>query len=190
MQTDDVALVLVRHGETEWSRSGRHTSFTDLPLTERGYAAARPLARRLAEFGFVRVLTSPRQRARETCALSGLADRAEVTDDLVEWNYGEYEGLTTDEIRLEVPDWTIFSHGAPGGESAADVAARADRLIARAVAAGGTVALFSHGHFLRVLGARWIGLPASAGAGFGLDTATVSCLGYEREQRVVRVWNA
>ncbi len=132
----------------------------------------------------------PATARAETCALAGLADRAEVTDDLTEWNYGEYEGLTTDEIRREVPDWTIFSHGAPGGESADDVAARADRLIARVVAAGGTVALFSHGHFLRVLGARWIGLPASAGAGFGLDTATVSCLGYEREQRVVRVWNA
>jgi probable phosphoglycerate mutase len=186
----DVTVVLVRHGETEWSRSGRHTSFTDVPLTARGRDEARPLADRLAGIDFALVLTSPRQRARETCELAGLGARAEVDDDLAEWNYGSYEGRTTEEIRETVPGWTIFTHGAPGGETADAVAARADRVIARAEAAGGLVALFSHGHILRVLGARWANLPASAGAGLGLDTATLSFLGHEREQRVLRVWNA
>jgi broad specificity phosphatase PhoE len=186
----DVTVVLVRHGETEWSSSGRHTSFTDVPLTVFGRDQARPLAARLAGVRFSLVLTSPRQRARDTCALAGLADRAEMTDELSEWNYGEYEGRTTHEIRALVPDWTIFSDGAPGGETAEHVAIRADRVIARACAAGGTVALFSHGHFLRVLGARWVGLPASGGALFGLDPATLSFLGHERDQRVVRVWNS
>jgi probable phosphoglycerate mutase len=183
-------VVLVRHGETEWSASGRHTSFTDVALTERGREQAQSLVPRLVDHHFALVLTSPRRRARETCALAGLADRAEVTDDLVEWDYGEYEGRTTLEIRAEVPGWTIFTDGAPGGETAADVAARADRLIARADAAGGPVAMFSHGHFLRVLGARWIGLDATDGRLLGLDTATLSVLGHEREQRVLRVWNA
>jgi broad specificity phosphatase PhoE len=186
----DVTVVLVRHGETEWSRSGRHTSFTDVPLTARGRDEAKPLADRLAGIDFALVLTSPRQRARETCELAGLGARAEVDDDLAEWNYGSYEGRTTEEIRETVPGWTIFTHGAPGGETAEAVAARADRVIARAEAAGGLVALFSHGHILRVLGARWANLPASAGAGLGLDTATLSFLGHEREQRVLRVWNA
>ncbi len=136
------------------------------------------------------MLSSPRQRAHATCALAGCESRCEITDDLAEWNYGDYEGRTTDAIRAEVPGWTIFRDGAPGGETAEEVAARADRVLARAVAAGGVVALFSHGHFLRVLGARWIGQPAAAGAWLGLDTATLSCLGYEREQRVLRVWNA
>jgi broad specificity phosphatase PhoE len=188
--SSDVAVVLVRHGETEWSRSGRHTSFTDVPLTEHGRDEARPLADRLAGTSFALVLTSPRRRARETCALAGLADRAEVTDDLCEWDYGEYEGRTMQEIRATDPDWTIFSHGAPGGETAAQVAERADRVIARACAAGGPVALFSHGHFLRVLGARWVGLPASGGALLGLDTATLSFLGHEHDERVLRVWNS
>jgi probable phosphoglycerate mutase len=186
----DVTVVLVRHGETEWSRSGRHTSFTDVPLTARGRDEARPLADRLAGIDFALVLTSPRQRARETCELAGLGACAEVDDDLAEWNYGSYEGRTTEEIRETVPGWTIFTHGAPGGETAEEVAARADRVIARAEAAGGVVALFSHGHILRVLGARWANLPAAAGAGLALDTATLSLLGHEREQRVLRVWNA
>lgn len=186
----DVTVVLVRHGETEWSGAGRHTSFTDLPLTSRGRDDTRPLAARLAALEFALVLTSPRRRARETCELAGLAARAEVEDDLAEWDYGSYEGRTTAEIRQTVPGWTIFTHGAPGGESADRVAARADRVIARAAAAGGLVALFSHGHFLRVLGARWAGLPASVGAALALDTATLSFLGHEREQRVLRVWNA
>jgi probable phosphoglycerate mutase len=180
----------VRHGETEWSSSGRHTSYTDIALTSTGRDQARELAARLDGIDFSLVLTSPRVRARETCELAGLASRALVTDDLAEWNYGEYEGRTTEQIRSEAPDWTIFSGDPPGGETAADVAARADRVLARAVAAGGVVALFSHGHFLRVLGARWIGEPVAAGAWLGLDTATLSCLGHEREQRVLRVWNA
>ena len=188
--TPDVAVVLVRHGETEWSSSGRHTSYTDVALTARGSDEARALAGRLSEIDFSLVLTSPRARARMTCEFAGLAARAEVTDDLAEWNYGEYEGRTTESIRDEVPGWTIFTGGAPGGETPDDVAARADRVLASAVDAGGVVALFSHGHFLRVLGARWIGQPAAAGAWLGLDTATLSALGHEREQRVLRVWNA
>jgi len=182
--------VLVRHGDTEWSSAGRHTSYSDIALTARGCDQARQVATRLAGVDFSLVLTSPRARARATCALASLQSRAEVTDDLAEWDYGEYEGRTTEEIRAEVPGWTIFRDGAPGGETADEVAARADRVIARAAAAGGVVALFSHGHFLRVLGARWIGQPVEAGAWLGLDTATVSCLGHEREQRVLRVWNA
>ena len=188
--TKDVAVVLVRHGETEWSSSGRHTSYSDIALTARGCDQARQVATRLAGVDFSLVLTSPRARARATCALASLQSRAEVTDDLAEWDYGEYEGRTTEEIRAEVPGWTIFRDGAPGGETADEVAARADRVIARAAAAGGVVALFSHAHFLRVLGARWIGQPAAAGAWLGLDTGTLSCLGHEREQRVLRVWNA
>jgi len=183
-------VVLVRHGETEWSSSGRHTSYTDVALTPRGCDQARELATRLEGVDFSLVLSSPRQRARMTCAFAGLEHQAEITDDLAEWNYGEYEGRTTKDIRAEVPSWTIFNGGAPGGESADEVAARADRLLERAVDAGGVVAMFSHGHFLRVLGARWIGQPAPAGAWLGLDTATISCLGHEREQRVLRVWNA
>jgi len=186
----DVRIVLVRHGETEWSSSGRHTSFTDVALTTQGRLEARPLAARLEAVDFALVLTSPRQRARDTCALAGLGGRAEVTDDLAEWDYGAYEGRTMAEIRRDVPNWMIFSHGAPDGETATAVAARADRVIERACEAGGVVALFSHGHFLRVLGARWVGLPASGGALLALDTATLSFLGHEREQRVLRMWNS
>jgi probable phosphoglycerate mutase len=186
----DVAVVLVRHGETEWSSSGRHTSYSDVALTAHGCDQAREVATRLAGIDFSMVLTSPRARARATCALAHLQSRAEVTDDLVEWDYGDYEGRTTEEIRAEVPGWTIFRDGAPGGETVDQVEARADRVIARATAAGGVVALFSHGHFLRALAARWIGQPVAAGAWFGLDTATVSCLGREHQQRVLRVWNA
>jgi probable phosphoglycerate mutase len=188
--TPDVAIVLVRHGETEWSASGRHTSFTDVALTARGCDQARALASRLAGTKFALVLASPRARALSTCEFARLDRACEVTDDLAEWNYGSYEGRTTAEIRAEVPGWTIFADGAPGGETPEQVGARADRVIARAVGAGGPVAVFSHGHFLRVLGARWIGQPAVVGAWLGLDTATISCLGHEREQRVLRVWNA
>jgi probable phosphoglycerate mutase len=186
---DDIEIVLVRHGETEWSSSGRHTSFTDVALTEHGRAEAAELAPRLHGRQFALVLTSPRARAIETCLLAGLGDAAEVSDDLAEWNYGEYEGLTTAEIREREPHWTIFTHGAPGGETAQQVAARADRVLARAVAADGDVALFSHGHFLRVLGARWVGLAGADGRLLGLDVATISALGHERSQRVLRRWN-
>ena len=187
--TKDVAVVLVRHGETEWSSSGRHTSYSDIALTPHGCDQARHLAERLQGVDFSLVLSSPMQRARATCEFAGLESRVALTDDLAEWNYGDYEGRTTKDIRTEVPGWTIFRDGAPGGETAEQVAARADRVLARATDAGGVVALFSHGHFLRVLGARWIGQPAAAGAWLGLDTATLSCLGHEREQRVLRVWN-
>jgi probable phosphoglycerate mutase len=183
-------IVLVRHGETEWSRSGRHTSFTDVTLTEHGREQALALAARLHERTFALVLTSPRARAIDTCALAGLGEQAEVTDDLAEWDYGEYEGRTTAEIREDEPHWTIFTHGAPGGETAQQVAARADRMLGRVVMAGGDVAVFSHAHFLRVLGARWIGLAAEDGRLLALDVATVSLLGHERAQRVLRTWNA
>jgi probable phosphoglycerate mutase len=185
-------VVLVRHGETEWSASGRHTSVTDLPLTPRGEEQARAAGARIAGRRFTAVFTSPRQRARVTCELAGVAAGATVDDDLVEWDYGDYEGLTTAQIRASAPGWTIFTGDPPGGETVVQVGARADRVIARAVAASssGDVALFSHGHFLRVLGARWIGLPTADGALLGLDTATVSVLGYEHEDRVVRTWNS
>jgi broad specificity phosphatase PhoE len=180
-----VRIVLVRHGQTEWSRSGKHTSFTDLPLTEDGRRAARAL--KLRDRRFALALTSPLARARETCALAGM--RCEVDEDLVEFNYGEYEGLTTQEIRATRPDWSLWVNGAPGGEMPADVGARVDRVIARCLAAGGDVALFAHGHLLRVLAARWLELPPSSGASFALDTAAVCELGFERENRVVRKWN-
>ena len=186
----DVAVVLVRHGDTEWSSSGRHTSYTDVPLTERGREQARSLATRLAGIDCTLVLSSPRRRARETAELAGLGHRVDVTDDLAEWDYGEYEGRTTAEIRAEVPGWTIFTDGAPGGETAEQVAVRADRVLARAEADGGVVAMFSHGHFLRVLGGSLDRPARSGGALLGLDTATLSFLGREREQRVLRVWNS
>ncbi|HXY95076.1 MAG TPA: histidine phosphatase family protein [Acidimicrobiia bacterium] len=187
---DKPEIVLVRHGETEWSSSGRHTSYSDIALTDRGRRQAAELGPRLLGRGFALVLTSPRSRAIETCALAGLGDRAEVTDDLAEWNYGVYEGRTTADIRRSVPNWTIFTHGAPGGECAREIAARADRVLARARDANGPVALFSHGHFLRVIGARWVGLPANGGRSLGLDVATLSVLGHEHEERVLKIWNA
>ena len=186
---DEPEIVLVRHGETEWSSSGRHTSYSDIPLTDRGREQAAALATRLAGSAFTLVLSSPRERALDTCAFAGLGDRVEICDDLAEWNYGDYEGRTSLDIRKEVPDWTIFTHGAPGGETIEEVAARADRVIARAAEAGGDVACFSHGHFLRVLGARWIGLDGIEGRLLGLDVASISLLGYERTQRVLRSWN-
>jgi broad specificity phosphatase PhoE len=187
--TADSEILLVRHGETEWSASGRHTSVTDVELTEHGCTQAAALATRLAAYDVALVLSSPRRRALDTCSLAGVGAHVEIDDDLVEWDYGDYEGLTTSEIRATVPGWTIFDGGAPGGETAAEVAARADRVIARCVAVDGTVAVFSHGHFLRVLGARWVGLDAVDGRLLGLDTASISVLGDEREQRVLRRWN-
>ncbi len=178
-------IVLVRHGQTEWSASGRHTSTTDLPLTEEGRRAARALPLRDREFALV--LTSPRLRARETCELAGLS--GEVDADLAEFAYGELEGLTTNEIRDERPWWSLWRDGCPGGETAPQVGERVDRVISRALWAGGDVALFAHGHVLRILGARWLGLPASSGALLGLDTAAVCELGFERENRVIHRWN-
>jgi broad specificity phosphatase PhoE len=186
-------LVLIRHGETEWSRTRRHTGRSDIPLTDVGRAEARVLLGALAgEFAFARVLSSPLARARETCELAGLGDRAEIEEALVEWDYGEYEGITTKEIRATRPGWSLWRDGCPGGESANDVGARVDLLLEalRAGPADGDVALFAHGHLLRVLAARWLGLPPSSGALFALSVATLSVLGYERETAVITRWNA
>lgn len=182
-------LYLVRHGETEWARLGRHTGRTDVPLTETGRSQARAIAERLRGVRFRRVLSSPLSRALETARLAGYGDVAEIEPDLAEWDYGAYEGRTTSEIRRSVPGWTIWRAGPRGGETAADVTARIDRVLAGLEGADGDVALFAHGHVLRVLTARWLGLPASEGRLFALGTATVSVLGWEREARVVERWN-
>lgn len=186
---DSSELWLVRHGQTEWSRDGRHTSTTDLPLLPEGERVAHGLAARLSDIDFGLVLTSPRLRSRRTAELAGRPN-AEVVDDLAEWAYGDYEGLTTDEIRRTVPGWTVWTHPCPGGESAADLQQRLDRVVARAEAVPGRTLVFAHGHSLRVLAARWLGLPATDGRLFRLDTATLSILGHERENAVVLRWNA
>jgi probable phosphoglycerate mutase len=180
-------LVLVRHGETEWSASGRHTSTSDIPLTERGREAARALRPRLAGREFALVLASPRSRARETAELAGL--HPTIDPDLVEVDYGDYEGRTTPEIREQRPGWTLWADGSPGGETLDQAGERVDRVIARALEAGGDVAVFAHGHILRVLAARWLDLPPERGASFALGTAAVSELGFERETRVISAWN-
>ena len=183
-------VYLLRHGETEWSLNGRHTGVTDIPLTENGRKLARQLRPILAREKFVMVLTSPLQRARETCELAGLGTLASVDRDLMEWNYGEYEGLTTEQIRQTRPAWSVFRDGCPGGESPLQVSVRADRIISRARTVDGNVALFSHGHILRVLAARWINLSSSYGENFLLDTATLNVLGYYRESPAFKIWNA
>jgi broad specificity phosphatase PhoE len=185
-----VQIVLVRHGETEWSRDLRHTGRSDIPLTEKGRAEARILRSALAEWSFTRVLTSPLSRALETCRLAGLGDAAETTDALLEWDYGEYEGITTKEIRAGRPGWFLWRDGCPGGETADQVGARVDPLLAKLKAEEGDVALFAHGHLLRVLTARWLGLPPQDGALFALSTGTLSVLGFERETAVITRWNA
>jgi probable phosphoglycerate mutase len=180
---------LVRHGETEWSLSGQHTGRTDVPLTSAGQDHARALGRHLAGRPFVLALTSPLSRARETCRHAGFGDVAQVTDDLREWDYGIYEGRTTAAIRVEQPDWSIWTSSVPEGESIAQVGVRARRVIDRAEGAGGDVALFAHAHILRILAACWIGQPPDQGRHLALDTASISILGYERETRVIRAWN-
>jgi probable phosphoglycerate mutase len=180
---------LVRHGETEWSKSGQHTGRTDIALTTDGQRQAKTLGRHLAGHHFALVLTSPMGRARETCRLAGLADRAEVSEDLHEWNYGIYEGVTTKAVREKHPGWTIWESPIPEGETIAQVGARACRVIARVEQVPGDVALFAHGHFLRILGACWMGLAPIHGRNLGLHTATISVLGYERETRVIEAWN-
>ncbi len=182
-------LWIVRHGETEWSRDGKHTSHTEVPLTEVGERAARSLADRLAGTDFDLVLTSPRERARRTAELAGFAG-AHVEDDLVEWDYGDYEGITTPEIRRTVPGWTVWSAPCPGGETAEQVARRLDRVVAKARARGGRVLVFGHGHASRALACRWLSLPVTDGRMFKLDTATVSVLGYEHDLPAVARWNA
>ena len=182
-------VVLVRHGETEWSRSGQHTGVTDLPLTEDGEAQARTIVTRLAGREFALVLSSPMQRARRTAELAGFGDRAEPDDDLRERDYGEYEGLTTREIRVERPGWDVWRDDLPGGETLVAVGARADRVIERALAADGDTLVFAHSHLLRTLGARWIGLDPDGGGKLTLGTAAVSVLGFERERRVIKSWS-
>jgi probable phosphoglycerate mutase len=180
---------LARHGETDWSAAGRHTGRTDIPLNDNGRRGARRLGEILAGQRFDLVLTSPLQRARETCELAGLASSAQVDDDLREWDYGDYEGITTEEIRRTRPGWNVFADGCAGGESIAAVGRRADGVIARARAVGGRVIVFGHGHSLRILAARWVDLEPQTGARFMLETATVSELGWERETAVISRWN-
>ena len=183
-------LWLIRHGETEWSLSEQHTGITDIPLTVNGQKAAKLFEPFFAEVSVALVLTSPLQRARMTCALAGLGQSAEVDRDLMEWNYGDYEGLTMHEIHETSPGWMIFKDGGPGGESPEQVSVRVDRLIARIRRTEGDVALFAHGHLLRVLAARWLGYPAFAGCHFLLDTATLSILSYYKDIPAVKQWNS
>jgi probable phosphoglycerate mutase len=186
-------LYIVRHGETAWSLSGQHTGRTDLPLTARGEEEARALQPWLRRIRFVRVLTSPLQRARRTCELAGLGAAAAVEPDLAEWAYGDYEGRLSRDIRIERPGWNVFRDGCPNGEMPDQVAARAERLIARLVAIDGNVAVFSHGQFSRVVAAQWIGLPVVDSQHFALGTASLSVLSFDPahpEVRVVELWNA
>lgn len=187
--TDRPQVVLVRHGETAWTISGQHTGRTDIPLTDAGRRQAAQLAPRLAGRRFEVVLTSPLGRALETCRLAGLGDTAEVSNGVLEWDYGAYDGRTTAQIRTEHPGWSLWSDGVPGGETAADVGARADRVIERLRSLPGDSAVFSHGHFLRVLAARWLGLAPADGRLLALGPASVSVLSWEREQAVVGRWN-
>jgi broad specificity phosphatase PhoE len=182
-------IVLVRHGETEWSRARRHTGRTDVPLTEAGRSQALRLAERLAGRRYALVLTSPLARAAHTCRLAGLGDAAEGRPELMEWDYGDYEGRTTRDIRAERPDWLLWRDGCPGGESPVEVGARVDPVVAELAAPPGDVAIFAHGHVLRVLAARWIELPPAAGRGLALSTAGVGILGHEHEARVISLWN-
>ena len=181
-------ITLVRHGETDWSRSGRHTGRTDVPLTDAGRRQAGQAGAKLAHHQFELVLTSPLSRAVETCRLAGMGD-GDPCDDLMEWDYGAYEGRTTDAIRAERPGWLLWRDGTPGGEQPGDVSTRADRLIAKLREISGDALLFAHGHILRMLAARWVGLGPDGGSHLALDPATISVLGYEREVAVVRLWN-
>jgi probable phosphoglycerate mutase len=190
MSNTTPAIYLARHGETEWSLAHKHTSVTDIPLTPRGEANAKSLAPRLQGVTFARVITSPRIRAKRTCELAGFGTAAVVDPDLAEWNYGAYEGVTTADIRRERPDWDLFRDGCPNGESPADISLRADRVVARLRGLEGNVIVFSHGHFLRVLAARWLGLDVSAGRCFMLDAGALSVLSYEHgRDPVIRLWN-
>ena len=183
-------IVLVRHGETEWSATGKHTSRTDLPLIEEGRERAQQLGRELAEHQFALVLSSPLRRAWETCELAGFGEVAQVCDDLREWDYGEYEGLTTPEIRAERdPNWSLWRDGCPGGELPDQVGLRADRALERLRSADGDALAFAHGHILRVVAARWLGMEVAAGARFALRAGALSTLGFERETEVLREWN-
>lgn len=185
----NLQLWLIRHGETEWSLSGAHTSRTDIPLTARGEERAAKIRDYLAHRNFSLVLTSPMLRARETCRIAGYGDVAKIEENLREWDYGIYEGRTTAEIRKEHPNWSIWDAPPPEGEPVEHVAVRAQQVIDRAVNTGGNVALFAHAHILRILAATWLGLPARDGSLLGLGTGSVSTLGFERETRVISTWN-
>jgi broad specificity phosphatase PhoE len=191
MSADLPIVALARHGETAWSKSGQHTGLTDLPLTERGEALAKRLGDRIRGMKFDRVFTSPLKRARDTCKLAGFADVAEILPDLVEWNYGKYEGRRTADIQAERPGWELFRDGVPDGESPDQISARADRVIQVVRSVDGNVLLFSSGHILRVFGARWLGMPASFGNYLLLGTASVSVVGYDHSlsEPAIRLWN-
>jgi probable phosphoglycerate mutase len=182
-------LWLIRHGETAWSLTGAHTSRTDIPLTARGRECATAIRDYLHHWDFSLVLTSPKQRAQETCHIAGYGDRVQVDPDLSEWDYGEYEGRTTADIRKEKPGWSVWDDDPPGGETIVQVAARTQRVIDRCTAAGGKAALFSHAHILRILASTWIGKPPHFGRRLALGTGSVSTLGFEREARVIETWN-
>ncbi len=190
MSAPDQQIYVIRHGETEWSLSGQHTGVTDIPLTENGRNLAKLLHPVLAKESFALVLTSPLRRAKETCTLSGFGDQAEVDSNLMEWNYGDYEGLTSDQIHEKTPGWLIFIDGAPGGEAPEQVGERADQVIKRVKAVKGNVALFAHGHIFRVLVARWIDLPSEDGRKFLLNTGTLNILSFYRGIPAVKQWNA
>jgi broad specificity phosphatase PhoE len=183
-------VVLVRHGETEWSRAGLHTGRSDIPLTEDGRRQAERLRDALGEWTFTRVLASPLSRALDTCRLAGFGDRVELSNAVLEWDYGDYEGLTTAQIRETRPGWNLWRDGCPGGETVAEVGARVEPVVTELKASQGDVAAFAHGHLLRVLATRWIELPPESGARLWLATATISVLGFERETAVIRRWNA
>lgn len=183
-------IFIVRHGQTDWSANGRHTSRTDLSLTESGREQAERLSQELRAETFALVLCSPLQRARETCELAGYGDAAEYCDDLKEWDYGRYEGLTTPQIRAQNPEWNLWRDGCPDGETPAEIGARVDRVLARVRSIAGDVVVFAHGHVLRVLTARWLQMEVAAGARFKLAAAGLSILGHERETQVIECWNA
>ncbi len=190
MRSSGPQIILVRHGETEWSKNGKHTSYSDIPLTLEGERQASSLKKELSDWDFKLVLCSPRTRAKRSCELAGLLDRAEITDDLTEWNYGEYEGITTKEIRKTDPTWTVFTSPTPGGETPDQVAERCDRVIARAKSVNEDVVLFAHSHVLRVLIARWLELSPVEGRHFVLQTGTLNILSYEHESTVLISLNA
>jgi broad specificity phosphatase PhoE len=189
MESPQKKIYLIRHGETEWTLSGQHTGKTDIPLTKNGENQAKLLGTRLRGHSFQSIFTSPLQRAQQTCALTGLLKTAQIDPDLVEWNYGDFEGMTSAQIRKIQPHWSIFSNGAPNGESVAAVGARADKVLAKIQSIQGDVALFSHGHFLRVLAARWLQLPAQEGRLFALFPGSLSILGFEKNVHVLSLWN-
>ena len=189
MQFPQKKIYLIRHGETEWTLSGQHTGSTDIPLTKNGENQAKLLGDRLRGHAFQTILASPLQRAQQTCAIAGLLKTAQIDPNLVEWNYGDFEGMTSAQINKMQPNWSIFSNGAPNGESVADIGKRADKVLAKIQSLHGDVALFSHGHFLRALAARWLQLPAQDGRLFALFPGSLSILGFEKNTQVLFLWN-